>query len=344
MKVLFIGGTGNISTSVTDLAVKKGVDLYHLNRGETNSTPIKGVKTLTADINNFDQANDVLKEHSWDIVVNWIAFTPDHIERDFKLFKGKTNQYLFISTASAYQKPLLHSVVTECTPLKNPFWQYSRDKIKCEDLLMKYYRENDFPITIVRPSHTYRNLIPSCFDSDRQYTLASRMLQGKPIVIPGTGLSRWTLTHADDFAIGFVGLMGHQDALGHAFHITSDEQLTWNQIYNEIASALEVKSLNLVHVPVDVLYKLNFKYSNNQEDVENIRGGLEGDKLTNVNFNNSKIKEFVPEYKAIIPFRTGIRMVLDWFNADNARKLVNEEGNKHTDWIAEQWNEIKTKI
>jgi len=343
MKVLFIGGTGNISTSVSQLAIKKGFDLYHLNRGKTESD-FKNVKTIIADVNHKAEASKALQNHTWDVVVNWIAFSPDQIQRDFKLFQGKTKQYIFISTASAYQKPLLHPKVTESTPLKNPFWEYSRHKIACEDSLMKYYRENDFPITIVRPSHTYRNFIPSCFDSDRQYTLANRMIQGKPIIVPGTGLSRWTLTHADDFALGFVGLIGNSNSIGHAFHITSDEKLTWNQIYLETASALEVSAPNLVHVPVDVLYKLNYKYSNNQEDVDKIRGGLEGDKLTNVDFDNTKIKTFVPEFNATIPFYSGIRRVLNWFNQDEARKQINTEGEKHMDWIAEQWEIIKNRI
>lgn len=343
MKVLFIGGTGNISTSVSELAIEKGFELYHLNRGKTESA-FKKVKTLVADINDTSEVKKILKDHTWDVVVNWIAFTPDQIQRDFELFQGKTKQYIFISTASAYQKPLLHPTVTESTPLKNPFWQYSRHKIACEDLLNKFYRDSDFPITIVRPSHTYRNFIPSCFDSDRQYTLANRMLQGKPIIVPGTGLSRWTLTHADDFALGFVGLLGNSSSIGHAFHITSDEKLTWNQIYQETALALNVKSLNLVHIPVDVLYKLNYKYSNNQEDVDKIRGGLLGDKLTSVDFDNTKIKTFVPEFKAGIPFYIGIRRVLNWFNQHESRKEINTEGEKHMDWIAEQWEEIKNNI
>ncbi len=343
MKVLFIGGTGNISTAVSNLALDRGIDLYHLNRGKTVGSTTNNVKTLNADINNKNQAEEVLKGHTWDVVVNWIVFTPNQIERDFELFQGKTKQYIFISSASAYQKPLLHSQINESTPLKNPFWLYSRNKIACEDLLNHYYRNNDFPITIVRPSHTYRNFTPSCYNSDRHYTLVNRMLIGKPIVVPGTGLSRWTLTHADDFALGFVGLLGHQNAIGHAFHITSDEKLTWNQIYEETCSAINGK-LNLIHVPLDVLYKLNYKYGKNDDELENLRGGLEGDKLINVDFDNSKIKSFVPEFKISIPFHNGIRKALNWFDEDLSRKIVDSERDKHMDWMAEQWKNICNNI
>lgn len=339
MKVLFIGGTGNISTAVSQLALKKGIDLYHLNRGITNTREVTGVKSLVADINQPQQVQKALSNHEWDVVVNWIAFAPEHIQRDFNLFNGKTKQYIFISSASSYQKPLLHPVVTESTPLKNPYWEYSRKKIACEDLLNHLYRNHDFPITIVRPSHTYRNFIPSCFDSDRIYTLADRMLKGKPIVVPGTGLSRWTLTHADDFAVGFVGLLSHHSAIGHAFHITSDEQLTWNQIYTETAKALNCTP-NLIHIPAEALYKFTLKYSGSEADVMNLRGGLHGDKLTNVNFDNTKIKTFVPEFKTTIPYHHGIRRVLDWFNADPSRKIVDEKNNQHMDWMAEQWIEL----
>jgi nucleoside-diphosphate-sugar epimerase len=339
MKVLFIGGTGNISTAVSKLAVAKGIDLYHLNRGKANQQGIPGVKNLLADINEVDTVKKVLQNHSWDVVVNWIAFVPEHIQRDYEIFQGRTRQYIFISSASAYQKPLLNAKVTESTPLKNPYWQYSRNKIACEDLLLKLYRENDFPITIVRPSHTYSNFIPSCFGFDHHYTLVNRIVNDKPILVPGTGLSRWTLTHAEDFAKAFVGLLGHQDAIGHPFHITSDEKLTWNQIYMEIGAALEKKP-KLVHVPLDALYKFTIEHSGNQTDVEELRGGMEGDKLTNVDFDNSKIKAFVPEFKATIPFREGIRKVLAWFDEEPTRKIVDAKSDAYMDWLLERWQHL----
>jgi len=338
MKVLFVGGTGNISTAVSKLAVKNGYELYHLNRGKSLIENIPGVKTLIGDINDEANVSEILNNDSWDVVVNWIVFTPDQIERDFRLFAGKTRQYIFISSASAYQKPLLNSIVTESTPLKNPYWKYSRDKIACEDLLNKYYRENDFPITIVRPSHTYGNYIPSCFGFDHGYTMVNRMLTGKPILVPGTGLTRWTLTHANDFAKGFVGLLGHQDSIGHAFQLTSDEQLTWNQIYNEIGAAVNCTP-NLVHIPVDVLYKLASKYSNGKENIDDLRGNLEGDKLTNVNFDNSKIKSFVPGFKATISFRDGVRRVVKWLNEDASRKVIGKQEDDKMDWMLKEWEQ-----
>jgi len=336
MKVLFIGGTGNISTAVSQLALSQGIDLYHLNRGKAEKEKLDGVKTLIADINQLNEVKLALHGHTWDVVVNWIAFVPEQIQRDFELFRGKTRQYIFISSASAYQKPLLHAKVDESTPLKNPYWLYSRNKIACEDLLNKLYRENDFPMTIVRPSHTYRNFVPSCFDSDHHYTLINRMLKGKPIVVPGTGLSRWTLTHADDFAKGFVGLMNHSAAIGHAFHITSDEKLTWDQIYNEIGAAVNCKP-NLVHIPADILYKLTLKFNGDQQKVEDIRGGLEGDKLTNVVFDNTKIKTFVPGFVATIPFHEGIRRSVKWFDENADRKIINEQSDAYMDWICKEW-------
>ncbi len=339
MKVLFIGGTGNISTSVSKLAVQSGIDLWHINRGTLSNEKIDGVKTITADINNVDEVKKLLKHHTWDVVVNWIAFVPSHIKRDFELFADKTSQYIFISSASAYQKPLLHDIITESTPLKNPFWKYSRDKIDCEDLLNSLYRNHNFPITIVRPSHTYRNFVPSCFDSDHHYTLINRILQNKPIIVPGTGLSRWTLTHADDFAKGFVGLLGHSASIGHAFHITSDEKLTWNQIYNEIAQAVNCKPL-LINIPPEFIYKTTFLYTKNQQKVDEIRGGLDGDKLTNVNFDNSKIKKFVPSFNTDITFYKGIRQIIDWFNYDEKRKIINESSDTYMDFIISNWQKV----
>jgi nucleoside-diphosphate-sugar epimerase len=340
MKALFIGGTGNISTAVSQLAVESGMELYHLNRG--NNSPMAGVTLLKADINQEAEVKKVLQSHHWDVVVDWIAFTPSDIERDYRLFAGKTRQFIFISSASAYQKPLLHPLVTESTPLKNPYWQYSRDKIACEDLLNMRYRDSDFPITIVRPSHTYRNYIPSCFGFDHHYTLISRMLQNKPIIVPGTGLSRWTLTYAADFAKGFVGLMGHSESIGHAFHITSDERLTWNQIYEEIGAALGVKP-NLVHIPEDALYKLTLKQTGSLEEAEGLRGNLLGDKLTNVHFDNTKIKTFVPGFKAEIPLRIGIRKALAWFDEDPSRKIVSKTQDESMDWMISRWFEMLGK-
>ena len=314
MKVLFIGGTGNISTACSKLAVKKGIDLFHLNRGITK-VEIEGVKTILGDIHKPETLSE-LKKHTWDVVVNWIAFVPEDIERDINLFKDKTKQYIFISSASCYQKPLSHPVITESTPLKNNYWEYSNNKIKCEDLLMKAYRAFDFPVTIVRPSYTYDNVIPIAIGGFKEYTTADRILKGKEIIVHGDGTSLWALTHADDFAVGFVGLLGLLKAVGHAFQITSDEILTWNTIYQTLAHSLGCEA-KMVHIASDLICKIEPSYT----------GGLLGDKNESVIFDNTKIKTFVPEFKATIPFHEGIKRVLSWFDANPEMKVVNPETN-----------------
>ena len=321
MKVLFIGGTGNISTSVSKLCVENGIDLYLLNRG-IRDVKIPGAKIITGDISKPNELVAELSKHIWDSVVNWIAFEEKDIERDIELFRNKTKQYVFISSASVYQKPPVHPVITESTPLYNPHWDYSRNKIACEERLNKAYREEDFPITIVRPSHTYDTVIPVAIGGWTEYTIIDRMKNDKKIIVHGDGSSLWTLTHAEDFAIGFTGLLGHQQAIGHAFHITSDEILTWNQIYNTVADAAGAKA-NIVHIASDFICKI---------DPSN-EGNLIGDKSVSAIFDNSKIKSFVPEFKAVIPFSEGIKRTLNWFEADPKRKIINEETNKMMDRI-----------
>jgi nucleoside-diphosphate-sugar epimerase len=328
MKALFIGGTGNISTSVSRRAVEKGIDLYLLNRGQ-HKVEIPGAKHILGDINQPAQVREMLAAQEFDAVVNWIAFKAEEVERDIELFEGRTGQYIFISSASAYQKPPTRPVITESTPLHNPFWQYSRDKIRCEERLEQAYRENGFPITIVRPSHTYATILPVAIGGGGTYTLADRLLKGKPIIVHGDGSSLWTLTHSEDFAMGFVGLLGHPGAIGHAFHITSDEMLTWNQIYETIAHALGVEA-KMVHIPSDLIAKLD----------PSSRGGLLGDKTWSVIFDNSKIKSFVPEFQATIPFHVGIRKTLAWFDEDEGRKRVNEGVNEQMDRILSVYREL----
>jgi nucleoside-diphosphate-sugar epimerase len=313
MKVLFIGGTGNISVSVSKLAVERGIDLYLLNRGYQRVT-IAGTKTITADMTRPDQVRAALSDHHFDAVVNWIAYVEPDIERDLELFRGRCGQYIFISSASAYQKPLTHPIITESTPLANPYWQYSRDKIRCELRLMRAYREEDFPVTIVRPSHTYDTRFPIAVGNWASYVVPRRMLDGKPIVVHGDGTSLWTLTHAEDFARGFVGLLGHTQTIGHAFHITSDFVLTWNQVYEAIGDALGVKPV-FVHIPSEFIARVD----------PNTGAGLLGDKMWSAIFDNSKIKRFVPDYVATIPFHEGIRRTLAWFQADESRMVVSPE-------------------
>ncbi len=326
MKVLFIGGTGNISTSVSRLCIERGVDLYLLNR-RTRKVSIPNAKTISGDIAREDKLKTDLASHQWDAVVDWIAFTVQDVERDIRLFNGKTKQFIFISSASAYQKPLSHPIVTESTPLANPFWQYSRDKIACEERLNRAYREEGFPATIVRPSLTYDTVIPLPIGGWTEYTAVDRMKKGKKVIIHGDGTSLWTVTHAEDFAKGFVGLIGHQQSIGQSFHITSDEILTWNQIYQAVADAAGCE-LKAVHIASDLLAKHD----------PSLVGSLIGDKAVSVVFDNSKIKRFVPDYCATIPFSQGIRRTLAWFEAEPARMIVRAETNTLMDTILDLYD------
>ena len=331
MRILFIGGTGNISSAVSRLAIAHGIDLYHLNRGQ-RAADIPGVKTIHADIRDTAAATKALADQQWDCVVNWIAFTVPDIERDLELFRNKTAQYIFISSASVYQKPPTHPVITESTPLYNPHWEYSRNKIACEDRLTKEYRERGFPITIVRPSLTYDTVIPVALGGWTDYTIVDRIKRGLPIIVHGDGSSLWTITHADDFAKGFVPLLGHQQTIGHAFHITSDEVLTWNQIYEALASAAGAKA-NLVHIPSDRIADICDKLG-----VPWVRGGLLGDKTWSCIFDNTKIKTFAPGYCATIPFAQGIRRTLAWFESDPSRCKLTPEKDDLIARILAEWH------
>lgn len=298
MKALFIGGTGTISTAITGLAPSCGIELYLLNRGNRMNRVPAGVKVIEADIQQEDVIREKLKDLEFDVVAEFIAFDVEALQRDVRLFTGKTKQYIFISSASAYQKPLASPYITESTPLHNPFWQYSRNKIACEEYLMKEYREHGFPITIVRPSHTYGDYeVPlAVHGRNGSYSVLNRMLQGKKVIVHGDGSSLWTLTHNSDFAKAFIGLMGNIHAIGEAFQITSDESLTWNQIYGIIGSALKVTP-KLVHIPSETLAKA----------YPELVGGLLGDKTHTVIFDNSKVKRLVPNYNAAIRFDQGVR-------------------------------------
>ena len=321
MKVLFIGGTGNISTSVSRLCVERGIDLYLLNRGKRNVS-IPGATVLLGDISIAHEATSLLHTYLWDVVVDWIAFTEKDVERDIDLFRKKTAQYVFISSASAYQKPLSHPIVTESTPLCNPFWEYSRNKIACEERLNRACRDEGFPVTIVRPSLTYDTVIPVAIGGWTEYTIIDRMKKGKKIIVHGDGTSLWTVTHADDFAVGFVGLLGHQQAIGQAFHITSDEILTWNQIYEAVAAAAGCEP-RIVHIPSDFIGQCE----------PSLIGSLLGDKAVSVIFDNTKTKRFVPDFWAIIPFNKGIKRTLAWFEADPARQIIRKETDEMRDRI-----------
>ncbi len=302
MKVLFIGGTGIISSAVSRLALERGIELYLLCRGKSVRPVPAGARVLQADINDAEATRAALGDHHFDAVVNWIVFEPAQIERDIELFRSRTSQYVFISSASAYHKPVVRVPIVESTPLHNPFWQYSRNKIACEERLLRAYREEGFPMTIVRPSHTYDETLLPFDPHGAGFTVLDRLLKGKPIIVHGDGTSLWVLTHHKDFAKGFVGLLGHPAALGEAFHITSDEALPWNEVFHSIAYAAGVKA-NLVHVPSEVIAREHPDWG----------AGLLGDKSHSVIFDNTKVKRLVPDFVATIPFRQGAREIVAYY-------------------------------
>jgi len=309
MRALFIGGTGIISSACSQLAVERGIDLTLFNRGQTTRRPVPdGARLICGDIRDSEAARRALAGQTFDVVADFVAFTPEQVQLDVDLFRGRTGQYIFISSASAYQKPLAGLPITESTPLANPFWAYSRAKIACEDLLVKVYRDDGFPMTIVRPSHTYdRTMLPM----DGGYTVIDRMRKGKKVVIHGDGTSLWVLTHHQDLARAFVGLLGNPHAIGESFHITSDELLTWNQIYDLLARAAGT-ALRPVHVPSEGIAAYQRAWGD----------GLLGDKAHSVIFDNTKIKRAVPGWVATIPFAQGAREIMAWHDADPARQAV----------------------
>ncbi len=321
-KALFIGGTGTISTAITRLAPSCGFELYLLNRGNRSELVPEGVKIIEADINNEEEVRSKLEGMSFDVVAQFIAFHPDALRRDVRLFAGRTGQYIFISSASAYQKPLSSPFITESTPLANPYWEYSRNKIACEEYLMEEYRKNSFPITIIRPSHTYGDFdIPlGIHGKNGGYSVISRIRNGRKVIVHGDGSSLWTLTHNSDFARAFVGLMGNIHAIGEAVQITSDESLTWNQIYGIIGDALGVKP-QIVHIPSDTLAKAHPDYV----------GGIIGDKGNTVIFDNSKLKRLVPGFAATVRFDQGVRQTLAYIEKHPELQRQDPEFDEWTD-------------
>lgn len=303
MKALFIGGTGTISADVVELAQQRGWEITLLNRG-SRKLP-EGMRSIIADIHDEEAVAKAVTDESYDVVAQFIAYTAEDVERDIRLFRDKTKQYIFISSASAYQKPLADYRITESTPLVNPYWQYSRHKIAAEEVLMAAYQTTGFPVTIVRPSHTYNGTKPpvSLHGNNGNWQILKRILDGKPVIIPGDGSSLWTLTHSRDFAKGYVGLMANPHAIGNAFHITTDESMTWNQIYQTIADALG-KPLNALHVASDFLARHGENYD--------FRGELLGDKAATVVFDNSKIKRLVPDFICTTSMADGLRQAVQY--------------------------------
>ena len=328
MRVLFIGGTGIISTACVQLALDRGIDITLLNRGNRPSRVPAGARAVTADIADATAVARALGGASFDAVVDWIAYEPSDIERSVALFRGRTRQFVFISSASAYQKPVGHYLITESTPLANPYWDYSRQKIACEERLLRAYREDGFPMTIVRPSHTYGDTqITLAVNSwAKSYTVVDRMRRGKPVIVPGDGSSLWVITHNTDFAKGLVGLLGREQAIGHAFHITSDEVMTWNQWYTLTAEAAGVEP-RLVHIPSGILAQC----------LPDGLGSLVGDKANSVVFDNTKIKRFVPDYCATVPYTQGVRRTIAWFDADPARREIDSEADTLYDKLIGAW-------
>lgn len=336
-KALFIGGTGTISMAITrQLANDSEWELYLLNRGSRTAELPANVKVINADINNESEAAEKLAGLEFDTVCDFIGFVPSQLERDYRLFKDKTKQFMYISSASAYQKPLSDYRINEGTPLANPYWEYSRNKIACEEFLIKMYRENGFPITIIRPSHTYdERSVPLGVHGDKgSWQVVKRMIEGKPVIIHGDGTSLWTMTFNTDFAKGFIGLMGNVHAIGESFQITTDETLTWNQIYGAIANVLGVK-LNAYYVPSDFLDKVS-KYDFN--------GALIGDKANSVVFDNSKLKKAVPTFVPEVRFDEGVRRTIEYVLAHKELQVEDEEFDKWCDRVIAALEKAKKEI
>lgn len=336
MKVLFIGGTGTISMAISRLLLSQGHTLYLLNRGSRNTGLSGDLIEVKADINDEAAVAALISDLKFDVVADFIAFVPEQLERDYRLFREKTKQFIYISSASAYQKPLSDYRINEGTPLANPYWEYSRNKIAGEEYLMKLYREEGFPVTIVRPSHTYdeRSIPLGAHGEKGSFSVIKRMLEGKPVIIHGDGTSLWTITHNSDFAKGFVGLMGNIHAIGEAVQITSDESVTWNQIYQIIADALHVK-LNAVHVASEFLDACS--------DYD-FAGSLLGDKANTVVFDNSKLKRLVPGFTATVRPDQGIRSTIEYVLSHPECQVEDPEFDDWCDRVIEALEEAKRKI
>ncbi|MBQ8171493.1 MAG: SDR family oxidoreductase [Oscillospiraceae bacterium] len=337
MRALFIGGTGTISMAITkQLSADPCWELYLINRGTRSAELPENIRVINADINNEQDVIEKLGDLKFDTVCDFIGFVPSQLERDYRIFNGRTKQFMYISSASAYQKPLSDYRITEGTPLANPYWEYSRNKIACEEYLMKQYRENGFPVTIIRPSHTYdERSIPLGVHGDKgSWQVAKRMLEGKPVIIHGDGTSLWTMTHNSDFAKAFIGLMGNIHAIGESFQITSDESLTWNQIYKSIADALGVE-LKPYYVPSDFL---------NAVSDYDFEGSLIGDKANSVVFDNTKLKNAVPGFTATVRFDQGVRMAVQNVLAHEEIQTEDKEFDEWCDKVISALEQAKNLI
>jgi nucleoside-diphosphate-sugar epimerase len=326
MKILFIGGTGLISSACSDLVLARKHQLYILNRGKSQKHPLpSGAKLIKADAyGSVADIEAILGPLEFDVVVDWVAYTPEDVERDIAVYQRRTKQFVFISSASAYEKPPGNYLITEQTPLRNPYWEYSQKKIASEERLMQAYRASSFPVTIVRPSLTYGvSQIPLSVGSwQHPYTVIDRIKRGKKLIVPGDGTSLWVLTWNEDFAKGLVGLFGNEKTIGEAFHITSDEVVTWNRIYNEVYSAFGMEP-NLIHIPSDLIAAY----------WPHATGSLIGDKANSAVFDNSKIKKFVPDFGCKVSWSEGVRKAIAWHEADPTRMTIDHEANDLWDQI-----------
>jgi len=338
MRALFIGGTGTISSAIVrKLSRDKMWEVWLINRGNRADTVPENVHQIVCDINDEEAVVKALAGMTFDVVGEFIGFTVDQVERDYRLFKDITKQYIYISSASAYQKPAASYVITEGTALANPYWEYSRNKIACEQYLMERYREDGFPVTIVRPSHTYdeRSIPLGVHGKNGSWQVVKRMMDGRPVIIHGDGESLWHLTFNEDFAIGYTALMGNRHAIGEAFQITGDEVLTWNQIYQTIADALGVE-LKAYHVSSELLTALGPDYD--------FEGGLTGDKAVSVAFDNSKVKRLAPDLKTNVPFHKGVRIALNYILEHPECRKEDPEFDKWTDKVIETLEKVKKEF
>lgn len=336
MKVLLIGGTGTISTAITKQLVTMGHEVWLMNRGNRMDVVPDGVQVIVSDINDEAATKEKLGDMKFDVVCEFIGFVKEQLERDYRLFAGRTKQYMYISSASAYQKPVANYIIKEGTPLANPYWEYSRNKIACEQYLMERYREEQFPVTIIRPSHTYdeRSIPLGVHGNKGSWQVVKRMLEGKPVILHGDGTSLWTMTHNSDFAKGFIGLMGNIHAIGEVFQITSDESITWNQIYQSIADALGV-AWTPYYVASDFL---------NAVSSYDFEGSLIGDKANSVVFDNSKLKCAVPDYTATIRFDQGVKMVVDYVMSHPEYQIEDPEFDAWCDRVIAALERAKKEI
>lgn len=335
MKALFIGGTGTISMAISKLLLEQGWELYLINRGNRNKDPrLNGAHFITVDINDEATAAKKLEGMTFDVACDFIGFVPSQLERDYRLLKGKVRQFMYISSASAYQKPCGNYIISEKTPLANPYWEYSRNKIACEDYLMKLYREENFPVTIIRPSHTYdeRSVPLGVHGEKGSWQVVKRIKEGKPVIIHGDGTSLWTITHNSDFAKGFVGLMANIHAIGEAVQIMSDESVTWNQIYQCIANSLNVE---LKPVYISSWYLANHaEYAPGK--TYDFTGSLIGDKANSVVFDCGKLKSLVPDFVATKRADQGIRETIEYVMSHSECQVEDPDFDKWCDKIIEK--------